>query len=148
MRTVFWLNYRPPPYSPEPDIMEQTGSRPMVTTGTLHSGPPKRSYAPVVNENVGIDPTADFHTYGGLWIPDHVAWYFDGQLLGFSTAGRRPGVGYYNCISPIGIRINSVLGTGIGDPQVGSSELPTTFETMWYVILRTVSQIRDAVWAS
>lgn len=38
------------------------------------------------NLDYGVDLTADYHTYGLMWQPDQVAWYFDGRLVKKLTA--------------------------------------------------------------
>lgn len=132
MWTAFWLNYRPEPYSPEFDIMEQIGSRPTRTTGSLHFEPDKNTEVVVANVDVRTDLTRNFHTYGGLWTPNYAACYFDGRLIGISSAGIGTGIGYFNPGNPMDVRINFAIGTGMDDPPARNDEFPVEFQIDWF----------------
>ena len=74
----------------ELDIFEGQGSSPTTYYGTIHdwgvggvnlgSNSPN-SYKMPTGTNV-----AQFHTYGVLWVPGKVSWYFDNKLLNSATA--------------------------------------------------------------
>ena len=57
----------------EIDIMEQIGSDPTSIAGSLHHDPTNRTK----DFHSGVDLSADFHTYGVDWEPDHITWYVD-----------------------------------------------------------------------
>jgi beta-glucanase (GH16 family) len=88
---AFWLIPLPsaqddvPHESGEIDIFEGQGDEPHTFFGTIHrwngslqlaSSSPKNYFALPSNTNF-----ADYHTYGLLWVPGRVTWYFDGLPL-------------------------------------------------------------------
>lgn len=75
---AFWMASADRSWPPEIDIVEVLGDQPTTLYATIHFGtkrrPLKRGF-PLTVANV----TSDFHTYGVLWTPQFVAWYFDGN---------------------------------------------------------------------
>jgi hypothetical protein len=70
--------------SGELDVYEGQGDRPHTFYGTLHEWinshedhASRNNYFPLPSN---ADP-AQFHTYGALWTPGHVTWYFDDHPL-------------------------------------------------------------------
>ena len=79
-----WLH----PTNPHPT---RAGDRHIITCGIYHNltgeGPNDDhwdSYGRVYSGNKP-DVGADFHVYGCEWMPDHVYWFFDGQLVNSYT---------------------------------------------------------------
>jgi beta-glucanase (GH16 family) len=73
-------------WSAELDVFEGQGTQPTTFYGTVHRNSAEiYGLADSQNENnthdVGIDLTADFHTYGMLWTPTEIRWYLDGQFV-------------------------------------------------------------------
>lgn len=69
--------------SGELDIFEGQGSQPHMFFGTIHDwidlhDHPSRTNAFPLPANTDL---SQFHTYGLLWAPGKVTWYFDGQPL-------------------------------------------------------------------
>jgi hypothetical protein len=69
----------------ELDIFEGQGNTPDIFYGTIHDW---KNGQDVANNNCcnayqlpsNVD-LSQFHTYGALWTPGHVSWYFDNHLL-------------------------------------------------------------------
>jgi hypothetical protein len=83
---AFWLIPVPPaPESGELDIFEGQGNEPHTFFGTIHRWKGSRELASSSKRNrLPIPLDADFatyHTYGLLWVPGRVTWYFDGVPL-------------------------------------------------------------------
>ena len=97
---AFWLssytharNSRlPEPACPGPecldaelDVFEGQGSEPSVYYGTLHRNSCTCYGADVTNSNaiqhVGLDLSADWHTYAASWTETTITWYLDGRPL-------------------------------------------------------------------
>jgi beta-glucanase (GH16 family) len=73
-------------YSAELDVFEGQGSQPTSFYGTIHRNSSGsygvRDQQNANNwQNVGLDLTADFHTYGMLWTATQITWYLDGRAL-------------------------------------------------------------------
>lgn len=69
--------------SGELDIFEGQGDQPHTFFGTLHDWIHLHDN-PTKNNAFQLPPTIDlneYHTYGLLWAPGNIAWYFDGRLL-------------------------------------------------------------------
>jgi beta-glucanase (GH16 family) len=65
------------------DIFEGQGDQPHIYTGTIHDWVNGKSTSNA-NNTWTLASTVDFsqyHTYGMLWIPGKVTWYFDDQPL-------------------------------------------------------------------
>jgi hypothetical protein len=69
----------------ELDIFEGQGNTPDVYYGTIHDW---KDGQDIANNNCcnayqlpGKVDLSQFHTYGALWTPGHVAWYFDNHRL-------------------------------------------------------------------
>lgn len=83
---AFWLAPADLSWPPEIDIVEMRGDRPHRLEVTLHrQGRSRRDVATEFTVAVP-DMTAAFHTYGLLWTPRYVAWYFDGHRIAFTGA--------------------------------------------------------------
>jgi beta-glucanase (GH16 family) len=79
MWPAFWLLPENEEWPPEIDILEVLGHDPHTLYTTLHF---KTKEIPHLG-NGGTIPTipdlsADYHIYAVDWLPDHIAWYFDG----------------------------------------------------------------------
>jgi beta-glucanase (GH16 family) len=78
----FWL--LPVPiglWPPEIDIVEVLGHEPTKIYTTIHwqgaNGKPRATSFDIKVP----DTSKDFHTYGVLWTPENIGWYFDGQRV-------------------------------------------------------------------
>lgn len=80
---AFWLCAIDLSWPPEIDVMESLGHNPTTLYTTVHMGqrdkPDKIGFATQV-----ADTTTDFHTYGMLWSPTVIAWYFDGKRVAYT----------------------------------------------------------------
>jgi hypothetical protein len=66
----------------ELDIFEGQGASPNVFTGTIHDwNSPTGAHSAGKNYNLGSVDLSQYHTYGVLWTPGQVTWYFDNQAL-------------------------------------------------------------------
>ncbi len=69
----------------EIDIFEGQGTEPHTFFGTIHDWNGSQHLASTSSHNrFPLPPTAnfaDYHTYGLLWVPGSVTWYFDGAPL-------------------------------------------------------------------
>jgi hypothetical protein len=69
----------------EIDVFEGQGSEPHTFFGTIHDWKGSQHLASTsLNNRFPLPSTAnfaDYHTYGLLWIPGSVTWYFDGVPL-------------------------------------------------------------------
>jgi hypothetical protein len=74
-----------PHQSGEIDIFEGQGSEPHTFYGTIHEWNGSHQVASSSSHNRFAIPSrtnfAEFHTYGLLWVPGRVTWYFDGVPL-------------------------------------------------------------------
>lgn len=133
--SAFWLlgenllSGTPWPECGEIDILESVGQEPHCLLGTVHGpgycaddGPTKKIHH--------VQPLSDdFHTYGVLWLPDRIEWYFDGEK--FHTLGVNevaPHKWVFN--QPFYMIVNLAMGGNLGgplDPQVQSCELAVDY---------------------
>lgn len=66
----------------ELDIFEGQGATPNIFTGTIHDwNSPTGNHSQGQNYNLGSVDLSQYHTYGVLWVPGMVTWYFDNQAL-------------------------------------------------------------------
>ena len=83
---AFWLlnAYYVGP-QPEIDIMEVLGENTSRLYTTFHYfnkiGKQQRIPAGDSGQDVGVDLSAGFHTYGVQWMPGQIIWYLDGQPI-------------------------------------------------------------------
>ena len=77
MSPAFWLLNKNNTWPPEIDVLEQVGSPTSNIYSTVIASTTSRSQGSV---NVG-DTSKAFHTYGVLWTPQTLTFYFDGRPL-------------------------------------------------------------------
>ncbi len=69
----------------EIDVFEGQGSEPHTFFGTIHTWKGSQHLASTSSRNrfpLPVDTDfAEYHTYGLLWVPGRVTWYFDGEPL-------------------------------------------------------------------
>jgi len=66
----------------ELDVFEGQGATPSIFTGTIHDwNSPTGHHSAAKNYNLGTVDLSQYHTYGVLWTPGQVTWYFDNQAL-------------------------------------------------------------------
>jgi beta-glucanase (GH16 family) len=87
---AFWLLPTDGSWPPELDVMEVLGHDTSTLHTTVHSRvagtrPSWVGHFESTAATTVPDTASDFHTYGALWGPDRIAWYFDGREV-FSAA--------------------------------------------------------------
>jgi len=95
---AFWMlgtdiYTNPWPRSGEIDIYEVLGSAQTTNWGTAHFADAGGGHiqGPGANTwNTGTNTTQTFHTYGILWKPGSITWYFDGAAKGTARASDYP----------------------------------------------------------
>ena len=124
MWTAFWLYPNPSEF----DIFESIGDQNRKMAFSAHYNPGYRTVSNHGDPDLGVDVTAGFHTYGGLWTPNYLAWYFDDKLM-FKAPVSLNGIAGFNPMYPI---INFALGTGMGGARTPASLLPKSLELDWF----------------
>src|SRR6478735_4706243 len=70
------------PASGEIDIMENRGSNPYMTLGTIHYGPDYTQHQYLGGEfSTAANLSTDFHIYAVEWEPDTIKWFVDNVLF-------------------------------------------------------------------
>ncbi len=131
--TGMWSAFWTIPNPSEFDIFESVGGQNRRMAFTAHYNPGTGAVGNSSNHfdpDLGADTTAGFHTYGGLWTPHYLAWYFDGKLV-FKAPLSLNGVGGFQA-NPMYLIINLALGTGMGSSRAPASLLPKTLEIDWF----------------
>lgn len=72
----FWVLPADGSWPPELDVIEMRGQNPHELILTAHSN--ETGSHSIDRNNVDVADTSGFHSYGVLWGPDHIVWYFDG----------------------------------------------------------------------
>ena len=98
------------PTSGEIDVVEAGGDQPTQVHGSMNfksaSGSP--TYVTAI-ETSPSDISADFHTYGVLWVKDSISFYFDGKLYATQTPSTLSGATWtFN--APFFIILNNAIG--------------------------------------
>jgi beta-glucanase (GH16 family) len=75
---AFWLLPTDLTWPPEIDVVETIGD-PRKLYATVHYG--RTDHHKSFAVEVPDDMTAGFHSYGVLWAPDYIAWYFDDRRI-------------------------------------------------------------------
>ena len=91
---ALWLLPKAVKWPPEIDIMENFGNTTSIST-TYHWGTtkdPKQKYRVV---QTGADLGVGYHTYGLLWKPGSLTWYFDGKVVFTYTGSAVPSQAMY-----------------------------------------------------
>lgn len=76
---AFWLLPESGAWPPELDVAEMTGGNPNIVQTTVHSDATGQQTK--TGMNVQVPSTDGFHTYGVLWRPDTITWYFDNTAI-------------------------------------------------------------------
>jgi beta-glucanase (GH16 family) len=122
---AFWLLPDDLTWPPEIDVVEILGHEPTKLYTTIHwrglyGKPNSTGFGTVVQ-----DTTKDFHTYGVLWTPTDIVWFFDGlrvahtitpddmhkpmwMLINLAVGGKWPGQPDASTKFPAEMRINYV----------------------------------------
>lgn len=119
--SAFWLlgdsllTGTPWPQCGEIDVLEAVGQEPNHLLGTIH-GPGYSADAGVTKK---IEHSAalsqDFHTYGVLWLPDSITWFFDGRAYHRVTPADIDGHEWvFN--QPFYAIVNLAMGGTLGGP--------------------------------
>lgn len=91
INNAFWLMQRPPRLGDgqcELDIAEIRYKSRVMTNVHWDPGQGKGKRATMRPYDMDADLSQNFHTYGFLWTPSRLAWYFDGRLI---RTERNPG---------------------------------------------------------
>jgi len=81
---TFWLLYDNT-WPPEIDVVEVLGHEPTKLYMTIHWRGPDGKPRETGFQTVVPDTSKDFHTYGVLWTPTDIIWYFDDQRVANTT---------------------------------------------------------------
>lgn len=95
----------------EIDVVEAGGDQPTLVHGSLNykSGAGTPTYVTAIT-NSQSDISADFHTYGVLWVKDSISFYFDGKLYSTQTPATISGPNWsFN--APFFIILNNAIGS-------------------------------------
>jgi hypothetical protein len=129
MWNAFWMHPNPSEF----DIFETVGGQNNKLGFTAHYNPGNGmigNSSNNFNPDLGVDTTTSFHTYGGLWTPNYLAWYFDGNLV-FKAPMTLNGIGGFTA-NPTYLIISFSLGTGMGSQRTPASLLPKSLEIDWF----------------
>ena len=99
------------PTSGEIDVVEAGGDQPTLVHGSLNykSGSGTPTYVTAI-ETSQSDISADFHTYGVLWVKDSISFYFDGKLYSTQTPSTISGPNWsFN--APFFLILNNAIGS-------------------------------------
>ena len=112
---AFWTNGQSWPRDGEIDVMEVLGGEPRWHFH--HSGGSQGSKFDLVT------PKAGWHTFGALWEPGRITFYYDGREVGSTTQGVTS--------SPHYIILNHALSSSISGPVVTPSTLRVDYVRHW-----------------
>ena len=77
----FWLLAADGVWPPELDIVETFGSDPTALTNTIHTAQGgQHTYQTIFSSQPTL--TAGYHTFGTLWTPETITFYYDGEAVG------------------------------------------------------------------
>jgi serralysin len=85
---AFWLLPSDRSWPPEIDVVEILGDQPTTLYATVHMVGPNHEHIKVGFNPSVDDVTSGFHSYGALWSPAFVAWYFDGKRVAYTAELR------------------------------------------------------------
>ncbi len=113
----------------EIDILEAVGQEPNSLLGTVHGPGYCGDDGPTKKIHHGEALSKDFHTYGVLWLPDRIEWYFDGDRYHTLTAED---IGSHKWVfnQPFYMIVNLAMGGNLGgalDPAVQSCSLAVDY---------------------
>jgi beta-glucanase (GH16 family) len=114
----------------ELDIFEGQGSTPTTYYGTIHDWQNGTSVASNNNDAYNLGSGVDFtqyHTYGVLWVPGSVTWYFDNNPI--ITTPTYPIFDSQNYFLILGSQAGSILG-GRGN-MGGTSATSLSMSVQW-----------------
>ena len=109
---AFWLLPADGSWPPELDVIEMIGQDPKKLIQTAHSA--STGTHTVVDASRFAADTAGFHTYGVLWTPEKLIWYFD-QVEVASAATPA------DMHKPMYMLVNLAIGDIAGSPSDGLS---------------------------
>ncbi len=113
------------PDSGEIDIMELTGDNPSVVHGTIHTGPPHKSYSGKHMLVSGKFPD-QFHVFAIEWTEKGITWFVDGQPFHKVKAKK------VEVWSPFRERFHILLNLAVGGnwpgPPDNTTEFPQSME--------------------
>lgn len=113
---AFWLAPANLSWPPEIDVVEMLGNRPDRLNVTLHRRDRRGGDRPTGFVVTVPNMTHRFHTYGALWTPHYVAWYFDGHRVAFTRADR--------VRTPMYLLVNLAVGGDWGGDPDAATKFP------------------------
>jgi beta-glucanase (GH16 family) len=121
---AFWL-LRPGQWPPELDVLEARNGWP-VAHGYVHWSEDG------VHRSTGCatpveDPTAEFHAYGLLWMPQALVWYVDRQPVGWARI--KPGLN-----RAMYLLVNLAIGGRFPGPPDATTPFPAAYEIDWIAV--------------
>jgi beta-glucanase (GH16 family) len=91
---ALWLLPKAVKWPPEIDIMENFGE-PNAIQATYHWGTTKDPQQTFAIHTTSTNLAAGYHTYGLLWEPGSITWYFDGKVVKTFTSKAVPSQAMY-----------------------------------------------------
>jgi beta-glucanase (GH16 family) len=108
---AFWLLPVDITWPPEIDIFEALMQQPTTIYTTVHMSTPWNPQAQTGFATSVADMTTSFHSYGVLWTPNSIAWYFDNRRIAYTATPP-------NVQKPMYLLVNlAVGGTWPGSPD-------------------------------
>jgi beta-glucanase (GH16 family) len=113
----------------EIDIFEWQSQAPTTFYGNIHDWIGKTDMQNNDSDSVFALPAgtnlANYHTYGVLWTPTTISWYFDNTLMGTASAFAIFGAQSYYLI------MGQQIGTDWTEPPVGLTANTLTMNVNW-----------------
>jgi beta-glucanase (GH16 family) len=120
---AFWLLPTDQSWPPEIDVVEILGDQPSTLYTTVHMVVGTKNKR---DDKIGFgsrvpDVTMNFHTYGVMWSPNYIAWYFDGKRVAYTTTPA-------NVRKPMYILINLAVGGDWPGQPDGNTKFPADMQ--------------------
>lgn len=122
---AFWMlptdrKYGSWPDSGEIDIMELTGDKPSIVYGTIHTGPPHKSYGGTHALTSG-KYSGQFHVFAIEWMEKGITWFVDGHPFHKVKANK------IKVWHPFRERFHILLNLAVGGNWPGNPDSTTGF---------------------
>ena len=123
--TAFWM---PNEVAGEMDFLEQAGTTGNeIGCGVHYTGSDGVGSGTQYHIVTQPNATSQFNTYGGLWTPNYVAFYFNGALIFSAPASYTGAVGGANTQFIINFALGNANGCGLASP----AHLPISMDIDW-----------------
>jgi beta-glucanase (GH16 family) len=110
---AFWLLPADGSWPPELDVVEMRGQDPDTVHVTVHSN--ETGGRTSVSSTVNVDDTQGFHSYGVLWTPEKIVWYFDDVAVASADTPS-------DMHDPMYMIVNLAIGGTAGAPDAGMDD--------------------------